>query len=91
MLVIKNMKHHKKQLAEAAEDGSIEKLREQLQYLHCYGGMDDPNKFRVELGYDRSGYGVVWFVWSEADKEHKFFMNGGLIHFESDNSWSVHT
>jgi hypothetical protein len=91
MLKITNKEHHKKMMEEALKNGSYDELSKQLKYLHLYGGLEDPNKFVVELGYDPSGYGIIWRIWSEAKKEHEFFMNGGLIYFERDNSWSVHT
>jgi hypothetical protein len=85
------MEHHKKQLADALKNKSDKSLDEQLRRLHCYGGLEDPKKVRVELGYDFSGYSVVWLEWSEDKQEYVHWMTGGLIYFKRDNTWSVHT
>lgn len=91
MIIIQNMEHHKKQLEAAMENESFNLLLKELRYLHCYGGLADPNKIRVELGFDHNGYSAVWFKWSEEKKEYEHFMTGGLIYFPKDNTWSVHT
>lgn len=91
MIIIRNMEHHKKQLKEAEKNGSRTSLLKELRYLHCYGGLDDPNEFRLELGFDHNGYSVAWFKWSDEKKEYNHFMTGGLIYHKESNSWSVHT
>lgn len=90
MLKITNKEHYDKTWAEAESNGSLDDLIEQLEYLHVYGGIKDPEKYRVSLGYDWAGFGVVWEM-RNGDDEYKFFMNGGLIYHESDGRWSVHT
>ncbi len=89
-LVIINMDHHKKMVQEAKENGTWEPLDEKLRYLHCYGGMDDPGLFQVELGYDHAGYSVVWLR-RDKNGEYQFMMNGGLIFHTSSMEWNVHT
>lgn len=91
MLAIINMEHHQKQLKAARVNGTFDDLLINLEYLHLYGGLEDPKRHRVELGYDMCGYSVGWYRWDEEEQKYKFWMNGGLIFHEKALSWSVHT
>jgi len=76
----------------AQENHSIESLEKQLTYLHCYGGLEgDPTHIKVDL-YPSKGlyFDVAWFKKSTAGI-YEPWMNGGLVHHEHDNTWSIHT
>lgn len=75
------------------------KLAAQLVYLAEYGtslgeGKTDPTRCRVKLWphryNDAPGFDIVW-EFKNKHGGYDYFMNGGLVFFESDNSWSVHT
>lgn len=97
MLIISNEEHYKKEIDEAKKNGSWERrgdqahtsLRSNLEYLHLYGGIEDPALFRVTLGWDHSGFSIIWH--RRAGDHYRFFMNGGLIYHQKTGEWSVNT
>jgi hypothetical protein len=87
------MDHYLKEVKKAEKNGSLELLRERFDYLRSYGSQNKDFDFRITLCYETQGFGVSW----ETKKKHetddcfKPWMYGGLIYFESDNTWSIHT
>ena len=91
MLVIQNKEHYAKMFQKAEETKSLESFMDRLKYLHCYGGLENPEKFRVTLGYDFAGLSITWDIMNTDLGCYEFFMNGGLIHNADTDEWGVHT
>lgn len=91
---IRNKEGYVLGVIEAYQNGSLDSLLDKLDYLKHYGENNEDIDFRITInGGDRGGFDVCWETKkkNESDNEFKYWMNGGLIHHDFDNSWSVHT
>jgi uncharacterized protein DUF4120 len=81
MLNIKCQEHFDKVKAFAKEQGLLEQLEKQLNYLNFYGGgEEDPNYCRCDLYYDFAPYSFSFVLYRTREgEEPKMLMNGGLI------------
>ena len=96
MLRIINKEEHE-QIVKSLNEKGENRLNRQLAYLLTYA---DPGKSRDEMApirvflfadFKGMGYGVVWERLNPDTFTYDYWMNGGLVYFESDNTWSVHT
>ena len=83
-------------LADTPEDRRTKRsFARMYAYLNEYGGLTEDGKhrrMRVTLGRDFAPYSFsVWFQIRRASGEYEHYMTGGLIYFDSDGTWGVHT
>lgn len=93
MIEIINTEHFNKVISEVQEKNLFNKLNEKLEYLGNYGQYNESYEFKVLIGYDSSkwSFSVCWMRRKNSCGEFKEFMYGGLIYFETDQTWSTHT
>ena len=106
MLIISDMDKYQEVVNKVKEEGKwedhyaneqarekVKGLKFNLEYLHLYGGIEDPAKFKVYL-YANSGdwkyFDVTWMVRIGSTCEYKHFMTGGLV-YHDNYGWSVNT
>lgn len=78
--------------ARADVNGSRKELEEKLRYLHCYDSISgDPTRIKIDLYPGKDLYCDLTWTRKSTDGTYAHWMNGALVHHESDNSWSVHT
>lgn len=103
MLIIKNQEYFDKVCAWANENNLMGEFLRTLVYLDDYGcvqrseGFDssrDKELMHVMLFPDHSEHSFYFEMYRKKDDGsygEKFWMNGGMIYFESDKRWSIHT
>lgn len=103
MLIIKNQEYFDKVCKFANDNNLMGEFLRTLVYLDDYGciqridGFDSSrNKELMKVllfpdHMENSFYFEMYRLNENGTYTEKFWMNGGMIYFDSDKSWSIHT
>ena len=93
MLRITNKEYYEQIVQTAQKRGILHRLQHKLEYLRHYGcSDDDPDRCMVDVGWDFApmSFSLMWYFRTE-EGNYKHWFSGGLIFYEKDQDWGVHT